>query len=134
MRCATRRVRTEVLPLPAPATTNSGPPWWAAASRWAGLRSPRRSSSLGASASCSVPPIIHGGWWQGGGRPGVPLTDSARIPHQICQSLDSLGWPLHHVLPGDRHGSVSLAGEEVPLRQVALPCVPAGVPAKPIGL
>src|SRR4051795_3205806 len=40
-RCATRKVRTRVLPEPAPATTSSGPSVVSTASRWAGLRSAR---------------------------------------------------------------------------------------------
>src|SRR6266576_792249 len=54
IRWATRRVRTAVLPLPAPATTSRGPSWCMAASRWAGLRSPSRSASAAALASCST--------------------------------------------------------------------------------
>ena len=40
-RCATRWVRTRVLPEPAPAITSSGPSVVSTASRWAGFRSAR---------------------------------------------------------------------------------------------
>ena len=40
-RCAIRRVRTRVLPEPAPAITSSGPSVVSTASRWAGFRSSR---------------------------------------------------------------------------------------------
>ena len=43
-RCAIRRVRTRVLPEPAPATTRTGAPACRTASRWGGLRSASRST------------------------------------------------------------------------------------------
>ena len=44
MRWAMRRVRTRVLPDPAPATISSGVPRCSTAARWAGLRSSRSST------------------------------------------------------------------------------------------
>src|SRR5439155_17045267 len=52
IRCATRYVRTRVLPEPAPAITSSGPSVCRTASRWAGFRSARyRSGEATAIAS-----------------------------------------------------------------------------------
>src|SRR5439155_19578411 len=52
IRCATRCVRTRVLPEPAPAITSSGPSVCRTASRWAGFRPARyRSGEAAAIAS-----------------------------------------------------------------------------------
>ena len=60
IRCATRCVRTRVLPDPAPATTRSGPSTWSTASRWAGLR-PARSSSCGVTVTAPMLAAASGG-------------------------------------------------------------------------
>ena len=57
-----REVRTRVLPVPAPASTSSGPPWWVTASRcssfspsrWAVDATARRAGSGAAEAGSSV--------------------------------------------------------------------------------
>src|SRR5699024_3837975 len=55
---AIRRVRTRVLPDPAPAMTSSGPPSWVTAARWASLR-PRSTSGRWAGA------LAYGSWRTG---------------------------------------------------------------------
>src|SRR5919204_4381098 len=56
IRCATRYVRTRVLPEPAPATTSSGPSVVRTASRWAGFSSSRYCSGL----ATAIAPMLAG--------------------------------------------------------------------------
>src|SRR5919204_3421692 len=56
IRCATRYVRTRVLPEPAPATTSSGPSVVSTASRWAGFSSSRYCSGL----ATAIAPMLAG--------------------------------------------------------------------------
>src|SRR5438552_14483918 len=61
MRCAMRRVRTRVLPVPAPAMIRSGPSPCSTASRLAGVRSSRMRSSAVAT-SVAMAGVWHAPW------------------------------------------------------------------------
>src|SRR5437773_2210297 len=60
MRCAMRRVRTVVLPVPAPAMISRGPSPWSTASRWRPER-PSRTRSSEARTAVSMAPVWHAG-------------------------------------------------------------------------
>ena len=59
MRCAIRRVRTVVFPVPAPAMMSSGPSPWTTASRWASLR-PSRMRSSAVEGTAGIPMVTTG--------------------------------------------------------------------------
>jgi len=80
---AMRRVRTRVLPEPAPATTSSGAPSWTTAARWGSLRPSRSSSGEGplraGFSSRGVAKDSRPGMMLMLGPSVVPRTDSARL-------------------------------------------------------
>src|SRR5581483_2568032 len=82
-RRATRQASVQVLPLPAPATTRSGPPRCSTASRWRGLRrssaSNMRSSSLRDRAGRGKH-RVRNGRWRASGASGGRLGWGAVIP------------------------------------------------------
>src|SRR6267378_4745733 len=71
-RCAMRWAMTRVLPLPAPASTSSGPSPARTASRCGGFRSSRRWSNPAGTPNCTAS--------------GQGVTDGARTPHKSGES------------------------------------------------
>src|SRR5437763_2791378 len=81
IRCATRYVRTRVLPEPAPAITSSGPSVASTASRWAGLRSARYCSG----EATAIRPMLAAA--PARARAAVPVVDRRRAPLPLSHRL-----------------------------------------------
>src|SRR5437899_6780912 len=133
MRWATLRVSTAVLPLPAPATTSSGPSAWTAASRWAALSSPSTSSSFRAGfktgASCSILRLSTGlgafRWF---------LSSVLRKPQHRGQGRKNPVRSLCQVFPRQLEDGPAAQCEEIALGAISLPLVAARVPHEAVRL
>jgi hypothetical protein len=72
-----RVVSTRVLPVPAPASTSTGPSSVSTASRCSGLSPDRYFGAIAARARAAIPPVA--GWWSGTPGEGTLLGSFMRI-------------------------------------------------------
>src|SRR6185312_13254970 len=105
IRCATRCVRTRVLPEPAPATTSIGPSVVSTASRWAGFRSARYCSgdATAISAMLAVVKVFATRRY-----PGPAFDELGDVEVAPLDALES---------PRDDLGGLIVANEPVPLER-----------------